>query len=141
MLWRNEHLLPAGECRVCRHHRRYVDLLDGRMEADTRATERRTLALFGCAAKGRTRSLLEPVIAMTGRRGAAADIHQIVALGKRVLPHPVELVPDMREVIEPVECAIRSCWSPRATSFVMKKVDPSEADLFQRTEIVSGKKG
>ncbi|MEO5830063.1 MAG: HAD family hydrolase [Rhodanobacter sp.] len=120
---------------------RYVDLGDLRVHERMLATEQRNLALFGYGAKGMALSMVETAIALSDSRISAADIHQLVELGKRVLQHPVELLPGIRAAVEAVAKDYQVVLITKGDLFHQeKKVAQSGlADLFGRIEIVSDK--
>jgi putative hydrolase of the HAD superfamily len=119
----------------------YVDLEDGRVNDTMLETERRNLKLFGYGAKGMTLSMVETAITITDARISATDIHRLVEIGKRVLQHPVELLPGIRAAIEEVSRHHDVVLITKGDLFHQeKKVAQSGlADLFQRIEIVSEK--
>jgi len=63
-------------------------------------TERRNLELFGYGAKGFTLSMIETAIELSGGRVSSAAIGELLALGKRMLAHPVDLLDGVREAVE-----------------------------------------
>ncbi len=140
-LWHSEDYYQQANATFATIVGRYVDLADGRVQADMLTTEQRNLKLFGYGAKGMTLSMVETAIAMTDKRITAADIHQIVELGKSVLQHPVELLPGIREAVERVAVQYTVVLITKGDLFHQeKKVAQSGlADLFQRIEIVSEK--
>ncbi|MBB6242560.1 HAD family hydrolase [Rhodanobacter sp. MP1X3] len=140
-LWHSEDYYQQANATFATIVGRYVDLADGRVQADMLTTEQRNLKLFGYGAKGMTLSMVETAIAMTDKRITAADIHQIVELGKSVLQHPVELLPGIREAVEQVAAQYTVVLITKGDLFHQeKKVAQSGlADLFQRIEIVSEK--
>jgi putative hydrolase of the HAD superfamily len=140
-LWHSEDYYQQANAAFASIIGRYVDLADGRVQADMLATEQRNLKLFGYGAKGMTLSMVETAIAMTGQRISASDIHRIVELGKAVLQHPVERLPGMREVVEQVAAQYAIVLITKGDLFHQeKKVAQSGlADLFERIEIVSEK--
>jgi putative hydrolase of the HAD superfamily len=119
----------------------YVDLGDQCVHDTMLATERRNLQLFGYGAKGMALSMVETAIAITDGRITAADIHRLVELGKGVLQHPVELLPDIREAVEAVAEQHAVVLITKGDLFHQeKKVAQSGlAGLFRRIEIVSEK--
>jgi putative hydrolase of the HAD superfamily len=119
----------------------YVDLEDGHVNDTMLETERRNLKLFGYGAKGMTLSMVETAITITDARISATDIHRLVEIGKRVLQHPVELLPGIRAAIEEVSRHHDVVLITKGDLFHQeKKVAQSGlADLFQRIEIVSEK--
>jgi putative hydrolase of the HAD superfamily len=140
-LWHSEGYYQQANAAFVRIIGRYVDLADGRVQADMLATEQRNLKLFGYGAKGMTLSMVETAIAMTDQRISATDIHQLVELGKSVLQHPVELLPGIRAVVEQVAAQYALVLITKGDLFHQeKKVAQSGlSDLFQRIEIVSEK--
>jgi putative hydrolase of the HAD superfamily len=61
------------------------------------ATELRNLPLYGYGAKGFTLSAIETAIELTQGRVSSQELQELLALGRRILAHPVELleaVPD-----------------------------------------------
>jgi putative hydrolase of the HAD superfamily len=99
------------------------------------------MARFGYGAKGMTLSMIEAAVQVTGERISARDIHRIVALGKDVLDHPVELLPGIRQAVEAVAQSHRIVLITKGDLFHQEhKVAHSKlADLFHRIEIVSEK--
>jgi len=140
-LWRSEDYYRHANEAFAAIVGRYVDLADAEVHASMLATERRNLALFGYGAKGMTLSMVETAIAVTGGRIDAADIHRVVALGKAVLQHPVELLPGIREAVAAVAADYAVVLITKGDLFHQeKKVAQSGlAELFGRIEIVSEK--
>jgi putative hydrolase of the HAD superfamily len=140
-LWHSEGYYQTANAEFAALIGRYVDLGNRHVHDSMLATERRNLKLFGYGAKGMTLSMVETAIAITGGHISAADIHQLVELGKRVLQHPVELLPGIREAIEAVAEHHAVVLITKGDLFHQeKKVAQSGlADLFRRIEIVSEK--
>ncbi len=105
------------------------------------AVERRNLALFGYGAKGMTLSMVEAAIELTAGAISASDIHRIVALGKAVLEHPVELLPGIRAAVEAVAERHRVVLITKGDLFHQehKVAQCGLGELFHRIEIVSEK--
>jgi putative hydrolase of the HAD superfamily len=120
---------------------RYVDLGDQHGRDSMLATEQRNLKLFGYGAKGMALSMVETAIAISDGRIDVADIHALIELGKRVLQHPVELLPGIRAAVEAVAAKYEVVLITKGDLFHQeKKVAQSGlADLFRRIEIVSEK--
>ena len=54
--------------------------------------------------------MIEAAVEITDARISAADLHRIVALGKSLLQHPVELLPGIREAVAAIAARLRrSC--------------------------------
>ncbi len=94
-LWHNEGLFSAA-------HAKFHDLLAAHHDAATvdralYAIELRNLPLYGYGAKGFTLSAIETAIELTDGRVSPAELRELIALGRDILAHPVELlgaVPD-----------------------------------------------
>src|SRR5690348_14253522 len=101
-LWRSEDYYRDASAEFAAIVGAYADLADEAVHARMLATERSNLALFGYGAKGMTLSMVETAIALSEGRISAQDIHRLVAIGKRVLQHPVELLPGIRDAVAAV---------------------------------------
>ncbi len=140
-LWHSEGYYRQANEAFAQIMGRYVDLGDQRVHERMLATEQRNLDLFGYGAKGMALSMVETAISLSGSRISAADIHRVVELGKRVLQHPVELLPGIRAAVEAVAKDYPVVLITKGDLFHQeKKVAQSGlADLFRRIEIVSEK--
>src|SRR5678809_1113432 len=90
-LWRSQDFFDAAQLEFEGILAAYVDLGDSRDHLY--AVENRNLALFGYGVKGMVLSMIEAAVEITDARISATDLHRIVALGKDLLQHPVELLP------------------------------------------------
>jgi putative hydrolase of the HAD superfamily len=88
-----------------------------------------------------TLSMVETAIALSDGRISARDIHRLVEIGKRVLQHPVELLPGIREAVAAVAEAHAVVLITKGDLFHQEKkvAESGLADLFRRIEIVSEK--
>ena len=94
-LWHNETLFAAAHAKfhslLAAHHD------PGTVERALYATELRNLPFYGYGAKGFTLSAIETAIELTAGRVSSAELRELIALGRDILAHPVELldaVPD-----------------------------------------------
>lgn len=104
-------------------------------------TERRNLRLFGYGVKGFTLSMIESAIEVSEGRVSAAEIKAILEAGKRLLAHPIELLPGVRQTLEEL--------APKHNLMMITKGDlfhqesriamSGLGDLFTAVEIVSEK--
>jgi putative hydrolase of the HAD superfamily len=138
-LWRSEDYYRAAQREFERLLARYVDLDD--VHARLYAVEKRNLALFGYGAKGMTLSMLEAAIEITASRIEARDLHRIVAIGKSLLQHPVELLPGIAEAVAAIARMHPVVLVTKGDLFHQEaKVRESGlAGFFRRIEIVSEK--
>lgn len=140
-LWHSEPYFQAAHAEFERILSPWLDLADECLHARLLATERTNIKLFGYGAKGMMLSMMETAIAMTDARIPAADLGRILALGKDILAHPVELLPDIRAVVENIAATHRIVLITKGDLFHQEaKIAVSGlADLFTRIEIVSEK--
>jgi putative hydrolase of the HAD superfamily len=119
----------------------WIDLAAAPERNRLHAIQRDNLALFGYGAKAMTLSMVEAAIEATGGAISARDIQRIVALGKNVLEHPVELLPGIRAAVETVAAQHRIVLITKGDLFHQERkvAECGLADLFQRIEIVSEK--
>lgn len=68
--------------------------------AHLHAVEERNLALYGYGAKSFTLSMIETATQLLGDRLTAATVADLLAVGRTLLAHPVELLPGTREILE-----------------------------------------
>jgi putative hydrolase of the HAD superfamily len=139
-LWRNEEYFAdtqrAFRALLASYVGDDVDL-DDRMNA----TERANLELFGYGVKGFTLSLIETAIEASGGRIAAADIQQLLDLGKALLRRPVallegvaETVPVLAEEYRLIVITKGDLWNQE-----QKLAGSGLAELMWRVEIVAEK--
>lgn len=140
-LWHSEGFYRSAHAEFENLLGRYIDLADARLHDRLLATERRNLKLFGYGAKGMTLSMLETAIELSEERISARDLHRLLAIGKEILAHPVELLPGIREAVEAVAQEHPVVLITKGDLFHQEaKVARSGlADLFHRIEIVSEK--
>ncbi len=96
-LWRNEDIFE-------RAHERYRALLAkyhpaAEVDRVLFDTEMRNLALYGYGVKGFMLSCVETAIRLTEGRITSGEIAEILATGREMLAHPVELLAGVAEVV------------------------------------------
>ena len=140
-LWHSEGYFQAAHAEFERILGGYIDLADARVHERLLATERGNLKIFGYGAKGMVLSMVETAIELTAERISAHDLHRLVVLGKDILSHPVELLPDARSAVEAAAATHRIVLITKGDLFHQEsKIAASGlADLFTRIEIVSEK--
>lgn len=139
-LWHNETLFSITQARFAELLEPYGPFPD--LAERLVATEGRNLAAFGYGIKGFMLSMIETAIEVTDGAISADDIQGILAAGKAMRDHPVELLDGAREVVEQLA-------GGRHRLMVITKGDLFDqesklagsglAELFDAVEIVSAK--
>lgn len=138
-LWHSE-----GHFHVTEQH--FVEILEPWVDAGTVSSalleaERRNLALFGYGVKGFTLSMIETALTLSGHRIDATQVERILALGKELLAHPVELLDGVAETLDVLRSDHRLVLITKGDLFHQEsKVAASGvAELFEGIEIVAEK--
>lgn len=97
-LWHNETIFEDNHRRFCALLARWHDAAT--VERTLLETEMRNLALFGYGIKGFALSSIETAIELTEGRISGEELREILAMAKRMLEHPVELLPGAKETVE-----------------------------------------
>lgn len=105
------------------------------------AAERRNLGHYGFGIKGFTLSMIETAIEVTGGRVPAATIGDIMAAGREMLAHPIELLPGARETIEALAGHYRVILITKGDLLDQERklAQSGLGELFDAVEIVSNK--
>ena len=138
-LWHNETRFQDVQARLSRILDRYAP--HDQVQARLHDTEVRNIRLFGYGVKGFTLSMVETAIEISNQRIDAGDIHQIVMMGKELLDAPMELLPDVRTVLEQLgRCFPLYLITKGDVLDQRNKIEKSGlASLFRRTEVVQEK--
>ncbi|MFA7433080.1 MAG: HAD family hydrolase [Gemmobacter sp.] len=138
-LWHNETFFHRAKAR-------FAELMQDRAdpaELDARLIEAewRNLRLYGYGVKGFTLSMLEAALEITGGDLPGTVTAEILAAGREMLDHPVDLLPHAREAVAKVAGAFRVVLITKGDlAHQERKLERSGlADLFHGVEIVSEK--
>lgn len=138
-LWHNETFFRLTQDR-------FTDLLADHAAPDhlhdrLLAAERRNLDRYGFGVKGFTLSMIETAIEVTEGRVPAVVIGEILAAGREMLAHPVDLLPHARAAVTALAGDYRVILITKGDLLDQeRKVAQSGlGDLFQAVEIVSDK--
>jgi len=138
-LWHSENLFAMTE-------EKFIDLVSGYVsDADIKdrlfRTEMKNLGIFGYGTKGFIISMIETALELTEEQISGSDIQKIIALGKDMLEHPVQVLPGVSETL--------AALAPRFRLLVITKGDLFDqesklarsglAEHFWKIEIVSEK--
>jgi putative hydrolase of the HAD superfamily len=97
-LWHNENIFERVQAR-------FYELLARHHDADTvkralDAVETRNLDLYGYGIKGFMLSSIETAIELTDGKISPQEVRELIALGREMLAHPVELLDGAAEVLD-----------------------------------------
>jgi len=140
-LWRSQDYFDAAQEEFERILAAWVDLDSHGARDRLYQVEVGNIGLFGYGAKGMVLSMLEAAIALSDARISAGDLQRILALGKELLTHPVELLPGIADAVEAIASEHPVVLITKGDLFHQeaKVRDCGLADLFGRIEIVSEK--
>ncbi|OZA11595.1 MAG: HAD family hydrolase, partial [Rhodobacterales bacterium 17-64-5] len=96
-LWQNESFFRLTQDRFIRLLADHAD--PDHLAERLDAAERRNLGHYGFGVKGFTLSMIETAIEVTEARVPASVIAELVAAGREMLEHPIELLPEARATV------------------------------------------
>ncbi len=138
-LWHNERFFAMT-------HIRFAELLSDHAEkedlmARLLCAEKRNLPHYGFGIKGFTLSMIETAIEVTDGAVPADVIGQILAAGRDMLSHPVEILPHARETLEALQGAYTLVLITKGDLLDQERklAESGLRDLFHAVEIVSKK--
>ena len=140
-LWHSEVAFQAVEQRFRELLSGHVDI--GAVSDRLLATERANLERFGYGVKSFVLSMIETAIDITEGRFTAHEIGEVIDLGKWLLDHPIELLPDVSVTLPRLAARYRLLLVTKGDLMHQEaKVAASGlADHFAAVEIVSEKDG
>lgn len=97
-LWHSEVFFQRTERRFLEIVRRYVDP-EVDVSAGLFSVEHRNLVRYGYGIKGFTLSMIEAAIEITGGAIATEEVEQLLAAGRAMLDHPVDLIDGVDETV------------------------------------------
>lgn len=138
-LWHNENLFDRAQQRYREILARYHD--SAAVDAALFATEMRNLPLYGYGVKSFTLSSVETAIELTKGAVSAAELREIMAVGREMLAHPVEMLPEVASVVAKLSTEYRLVVITKGDLHHQeRKIAASKlAAHFQAVEIVSEK--
>jgi putative hydrolase of the HAD superfamily len=138
-LWQNETFFRLTQDRflqVLEQHANPNHLRD-RLEA----AERRNLAYYGFGVKGFTLSMIETAVEVTEGRVPGSVIADLVAMGRDLLEHPMELLPHARATVSALSAEFRLVLITKGDLLHQERklAQSGLGDSFHGVEIVSDK--
>ncbi len=138
-LWHNERFFRLTQARFAELLATHAETAD----LDTRllAAERRNLGRYGFGVKGFTLSMIETAIEVTDGRVPAGVISELLAAGRDMLDHPIELLPHARAAVEALAGRYRVMLITKGDLLHQERklAQSGLGDLFDAVEIVSEK--
>ncbi|NJM81311.1 MAG: HAD family hydrolase [Tabrizicola sp.] len=138
-LWQNESFFRLTQGRFVRLLADYVE--QDHLHDRLLAAERRNLGHYGFGVKGFTLSMIETAIEVTNGTVPASVIAEILASGREMLEHPIELLPHARGVVTSLASAYRVILITKGDLLDQERklAQSGLGDLFDGVEIVSDK--
>ena len=138
-LWHNEALFRLTQDR-------FADLLRDHVAADRLMArlleaERRNLGHYGFGVKGFVLSMIETAVEVTDGQVPGAVVAELLAAGREMLSHPVELLPHAREVVEGLAGGYRLVLITKGDLLDQERklAQSGLGEMFDAVEIVSEK--
>lgn len=138
-LWHNERFFRLTQAR-------FAALLadhaaPDRLEARLLAAEHRNIGTYGFGVKGFTLSMIETAIEVSAGQVPASVIGEILAAGREMLAHPIEILPQAREAVEALAGRYRLVLVTKGDLLDQERklAQSGLGDLFDAVEIVSDK--
>tara|TARA_R110000850_G_scaffold24083_10_gene70887 strand:- start:1587 stop:2297 length:711 start_codon:yes stop_codon:yes gene_type:complete len=138
-LWHNERFFVLTQgmfADLLRDHTDPDTLMDRLLEA-----ERRNIPHYGFGIKGFTLSMIETAIDVTEGRVPASVIAEIMAAGRDMLAHPIELLPHAQETLERLQDRYRLVMITKGDLLDQERklAESGLRGMFTAIEIVSDK--
>ncbi|TGD44765.1 HAD family hydrolase [Pseudotabrizicola sediminis] len=138
-LWQNEAFFRLTQARFAALLADYAaqDHLEDRLLA----AERRNLGHYGFGVKGFVLSMIETAIEVTDGKVPASVISDLMAAGREMLRHPIELLPHARDAVEALAGDHRLLLITKGDLLDQERklAQSGLGDLFDGVEIVSDK--
>ena len=139
-LWHNERFFRLTQAR-------FNDLLSNHAPPEHLAerllqAERRNVGAYGFGVKGFTLSMIETAIEVSEGQVPAAVIGELLAAGREMLAHPIELLPHARDAVEALSGRYRLVLVTKGDLLDQERklAQSGLGDLFDAVEIVSDKR-
>lgn len=138
-LWQNETFFRLTQDRFTALLADYAET--DQLHARLLEAERRNLGHYGFGVKGFVLSMIETAIEVTQGRVPAAVIAELVAAGREMLEHPVELLPHARAAVEALAKDHRVLLITKGDLLDQERklAQSGLGELFHGVEIVSDK--
>ncbi len=138
-LWQNEQFYQMTQARFLEMLKEHTD---GEQLPDRLlAVMMRNIKTYGFGIKSFTLSMVETAIEVTDGRAPASVIAEILAAGREMAAHPVDVLPHARETLEALAGRYRLVLITKGDLFDQERkiAESGLGNLFQAIEIVSDK--
>lgn len=139
-LWHNLIHFEAAE-------KRFGEMFSHHMAADTATArlmeaEKRNLGLYGFGVKSFTLSMIETAIEISGGAVDSATVSKLIAMGRNMLDHEIELLPHVEETLKTLAAEHRLLLVTKGDLHHQERkvLASGLAHFFEGVEIVSDKK-
>jgi putative hydrolase of the HAD superfamily len=138
-LWQNEQFFRLTEQRLVELLADHAD--EGNVTAKLLEAEKRNLGLYGFGIKGFVLSMIETAIEVSDGAVPSAVIAEILAAGREMLAHPIDILPHARETLEGLAGSHRLVLVTKGDLFDQERklAQSGLGELFDAVEIVSDK--
>lgn len=138
-LWANELIFRDAEGEVAALLADYE--VEHALRKQMYAIEMRNLERYGYGVKGFTLSMIELVHEVSGGQAPSAVYAEVIAVGKRMLDHPVEVLPGVRETLRQLSDRYRLVVLTKGDLLDQhRKLERSGlGEFFHHVEVVSHK--
>ena len=138
-LWQNEAFFRLTQARFAGLLAEHAE--PGHLMTRLEAAERRNLGQYGYGVKGFVLSMIETAIEVTGGDVPASVIAELMAAGREMLAHPIELLPHARAAVEAAAAEFRVVLITKGDLLDQERklAQSGLGDLFHGVEIVSEK--
>jgi putative hydrolase of the HAD superfamily len=138
-LWQNETFFRLTQDRFRQRLAEFAD--PAHLAERLESAERRNIAYYGFGVKGFTLSMIETAVEVTDGRVPSSVIGELVALGRELLEHPMELLPHARATVTALAGTYRLVLITKGDLLHQERklAQSGLGDLFDGVEIVSDK--
>ncbi|WP_137111612.1 HAD family hydrolase [Rhodobacter sp. SY28-1] len=138
-LWQNESYFRLTQERFLQVLVDHADPVHLRERLE--AAERRNLAYYGFGVNGFTLSMIETAVEVTEGRVPSTVIADLIAMGRQLLEHPMELLPHARATVTALSAEFRLVLITKGDLLHQERklAQSGLGDLFHGVEIVSDK--
>ena len=139
-LWQNEQFYRMTETRFAELLGEHVDTPG--LSKRLLAAAQRNLGVYGFGIKSFTLSMIETAVEVTNGEVSGEVVGKILEIGREMLSHPIETLPDAREAVEALKGRYRIVLITKGDLIDQERklAQSGLGELFDGVEIVSDKK-